>query len=138
VTLLRIKRGSKLVVHISAVALYCADIFINVKGSNMVAMKYFPAFVSTITYCFYGAVGQNRTADLLITKPSYEFCVYINQSLAMLAKHKISVTQLHMVVFQAQFDTNLTQSVLRSVTFKIVSKFNCMGWLAIIDTMKPW
>jgi hypothetical protein len=43
-----------------------------------------------------------------------------------------------MVVFQAQFDTNLTQSVLRSVTFKIVSKFNCMGWLAIIDTMKPW
>ena len=56
----------------------------------------------------------------------------------MLAKHKISVTQLHMVVFQAQFDTNLTQSVLRSVTFKIVSKFNCKSWLAIIDTMKPW
>ena len=38
----------------------------------------------------------------------------------MLAKHKISVTQLHMVVFQAQFGTNLTQSILRSVTFKIV------------------
>ena len=76
--------------------------------------------------------------DQLITKPSYKFCVYINQSLAMLAKHKISVTQLHMMLFQAQFGTNLTQSIFRSVTFKIVSKFNCMSWLAIIDTMKPW
>ena len=56
----------------------------------------------------------------------------------MLAKHKISVTQLHMMVFQAHFGTNLTQSILRSVIFKTVSKFNCKGWLAIIDTMKPW
>ena len=56
----------------------------------------------------------------------------------MLAKHKISVTQLHMMVFQAQFGTNLAQSILQSVTFKIVSKFNCKSWLAIIDTMKPF
>ncbi|SEQ58751.1 hypothetical protein SAMN05421510_10943 [Nitrosomonas ureae] len=56
----------------------------------------------------------------------------------MLAKHKISVTQLHMMVFQAQFGTNLAQSILQSVTFKIVSKFNCKSWLVIIDTMKPW
>mgnify|MGYP006883221291 CR=1 FL=1 len=34
--------------------------------------------------------------------------------------------------------TNLTQSILRSVIFKTVSKFNCKSWLAIIDTMKPW
>ncbi len=33
----------------------------------MVAMKYFPVFISTITICFIGAVAQNRTADLLIT-----------------------------------------------------------------------
>jgi len=52
----------------------------------------------------------------------------------MLAKHKSSVTQPHMVVFKLQFGTNLTQSIFRSVTFKIESKFNCMSWPVIIDT----
>ena len=52
----------------------------------------------------------------------------------MLAKHKISVTQLHMMVFQVQFGTNLTQSISRSVTFKIVSKFTArVGLLLLIQ-----
>jgi len=29
-----------LVAHVSAVALYCSDTFINAKGSNMVAMSF--------------------------------------------------------------------------------------------------
>ena len=72
----------------------------------------------TISICIImqilvGAVAQNRTADLLITKHVCKLTVVINQSLARLATAKTNVTQPQLVVFQPQSDTNLAQSILR-------------------------
>jgi len=46
--------------------------------------------------------------DLLIAKPSYKFLMYINQLLAMPAKHKSSITQPQSVLCVLYFGTNLT------------------------------
>ena len=43
----------------------------------------------------------------------------------MLAKHKTSVTQPQTMVFQPQFDTNLTQSIFRPVKTQKLSSKNC-------------
>ena len=51
---------------------------INLKGSNIVAIRNLLKSYSTITYCFYGAVERNRTPDLLITNTTFHKYPLIN------------------------------------------------------------